>query len=539
MNAQTNISTALASAPRVYSYTRFSTPEQAAGDSKRRQTEGARRWMDRKNAQRTEANLPTLIFDERLALQDLGVSAYRGANVAPESGLGGFLQACREGLVPEGSYLVVESFDRITRMAPFDMMEILSKIVRSGVVIATMNDGQEYDMSRLIRDPMALMVALMVSWRAHEESKVKGQRLSAAWEEKRRRVRSGKDRKLTAKGPAWLRWEGECWVERKPHADTVRRIYKMALEGTGEHKTAELLNSEGVPVMGRGKMWHRSTVSKVLRSAAVIGTLVPGKIDYSSGKKRRLLEEPILNAFPSVVSEADWLAVRALKDGKTPAVRGRGASTKLANLFAGLATCPDCGARMTRVMKGSGKKGGKPKLVCTAAKAGAAPHGYLSVPLEDVETAFLGSWQSLLAEIPVGVAGGALDSECENLAAVIAVTVDQLEEASARLEREPSSAFASQVRGLTAALASYRADLERLEHERAMADHGLAAARAGSLPDVLLDDEGRPIPEPERGRVNAVLRSVFEGVVIDHHAGVLRFRWRQGGEATIRYCWIN
>ena len=28
-------------APRVYSYTRFSTPEQAQGDSLRRQTEGA------------------------------------------------------------------------------------------------------------------------------------------------------------------------------------------------------------------------------------------------------------------------------------------------------------------------------------------------------------------------------------------------------------------------------------------------------------------------------------------------------------------
>jgi len=539
MNAQTKIATAALEAPRVYSYTRFSTPEQAAGDSKRRQAAGARRWMDRKNAERLRDGLPALVFDERLSLSDLGVSAYRGANTGQDAGLGGFLHACREGLVPCGSYLVVESLDRISRQTPRKVSRLLDDIVEAGVVIATLSDGQEYDEQRLDNDPTALLIALMVSWRAHEESKVKGQRLSAAWEEKRKRVRSGKDRKLTAKGPAWLRWEGEHWVEREPHADTVRRIYKMALEGIGEHKTAELLNSEGVPVMGRGKMWHRSTVSKVLRSAAVIGTLVPGKIDYSSGKKRRLLEEPILNAFPSVVSEADWLAVRALKDGKTPAVRGRGASTKLANLFAGLATCPDCGARMTRVMKGSGKKGGKPKLVCTAAKAGAAPHGYLSVPLEDVETAFLGSWQSLLAEIPVGVVGGALDSECENLAAVIAVTVDQLEETSARLEREPSSAFASQIRGLTAALASYRSDLERLEHERAMADHGLAAARAGSLPDVLLDDEGRPIPEPERGRVNAVLRSVFEGVVIDHHAGVMRFRWRQGGEATIRYCWIN
>jgi hypothetical protein len=34
---------------------------------------------------------------------------------------------------------------------------------------------------------------------------------------------------------------------------------------------------------------------------------------------------------------------------------------------------------MTRVMKGSGIKGGRPKLVCTKAKAGKEKH-YVSVP---------------------------------------------------------------------------------------------------------------------------------------------------------------
>lgn len=539
MNAQTNILSTPLEAPRVYSYTRFSTPEQAAGDSKRRQAEGAHRWMDRKNAERLREGMPALVFDERLSLSDLGVSAYRGANTGQDAGLGGFLQACREGLVPSGSYLVVESLDRLSRQPPRKVSRLIDDIVDAGVVIATLSDEQEFDAERLDNDPTAFLITHLVAIRAHEESKVKGQRLSAAWEEKRKRVRAGKDVKLTAKGPAWLEWNGSEWVEREPHADTVRRIYKMALDGVGEHKTAELLNVEGVPVMGRGKMWHRSTVAKVLRSSAAIGTLVPGKVDYTTGKKQRLLEEPILDAFPAVVSNADWLAVRALKDGKAPAVRGRGAATPLANLFAGLATCPDCGARMTRVMKGSRKKGGKPKLVCTAAKAGAASHGYHSVPLGIVEQAFLSSWQSLLAEVPVGDAGGALDAECENLAAVITVTEDQLEDASARLARNPSSAVASQVRALTVALASYRADLEHLEQQRAMADHGLAIARAGSLAEVLLDEEGNTVAEIERGPVNAVLRSTFEGVVIDHREGLLRFRWRQGGEAAIRYAWAN
>ena len=295
-------------APRVYSYTRFSTPEQAEGDSKRRQSEGARRWMERKNAERTRELLPPLAFDERLNLTDLGVSAFRGANVGEDKGLGGFLLACRMGLIPAGSYLVVESLDRVSRMTPRRVSRILDDIVDAGVVIATLSDGQEYDAERLDSDPTALLIALIVSWRAHEESKVKGQRLSAAWAEKRQRVRDGRDAKLTSKGPSWLQWTPSGWQEHPTNADTVRRIFRMTLEGIGEHKIAQELNAQAVPVMGRGKMWHRSTIAKVLRSPSVIGTLLPGRMDHSEGRKVRKLEQPIAGAFPAVVSIADWTA---------------------------------------------------------------------------------------------------------------------------------------------------------------------------------------------------------------------------------------
>ncbi|MFY8194804.1 MAG: recombinase family protein, partial [Novosphingobium sp.] len=285
-------------APRVYSYTRFSTPEQAQGDSLRRQSEGARRWTERKTAERLQAGQPPLCLDETLRMHDLGVSAFRGANVADGSELGAFLFACRQGLVPLGSYLLVESLDRVSRMTPRKVQRVLDDIVEAGVTIVTLNDGQEYDEHRLDNDPTALLIALMVSWRAHEESKTKALRLTEAWKEKRRRVREGVDAKLTAKGPAWLRWDGEAWKEKPEHADTVRRIYRLTISGTGEHRIAALLNSEAVPVMGRGKMWHRSSVSKILRNPAAIGTLVPGRMEYVKGKSQRCLEPPIAGAYP-------------------------------------------------------------------------------------------------------------------------------------------------------------------------------------------------------------------------------------------------
>lgn len=521
-------------APRVYSYTRFSTPEQAQGDSFRRQTDGAHKWTERKNVQRESLGLPPVALDHKLNLSDLGVSAYRGANVEGDSALGGFLFACRQGLIPEGSYLLVESLDRISRMTPRRVQRVLDDVVDAGVTIATLNDGQEYDRTRLDNDPTALLIALMVSWRAHEESKVKGQRLAAAWLEKRRKVRAGETVKLTAKGPSWLQWTPEGWAERQPHADTVRRVYELTRSGMGEHKIAQTFNEERVPVMGRGAMWHRSTISKLLRSPSVIGTLIPGHMDFSDGRKVRQPEQAIPGVFPAVVSDADWLAVRALKDGKAPAVRGRGAVAPLSNVFSGLARCPECGAAMTRVFKGSGPKGGKPKLVCTRAKAGAAPHPYRSVCLETLQRAFQQSWQALLAEIPAGEAGGSLDAECANFAAVIAATEDELERLSDLCIKFPSESLAGRLRIKEAELRTHRADLSRLEDERAMVDHGLTTARVSALAEAMSGEDGDNL---DIGRVNAVLRTLFEGVTVDYLTGFLCFHWRQGGASTVMYEW--
>lgn len=181
--------------PNVYSYTRFSTPEQAAGDSYRRQSEAAAKWAKERG----------LVLDEKLALSDEGVSAFRGANTAEDAGLGRFLYACREGLIDPGSYLIVENLDRISRADPFDAQAQFMEIVRNRVTIVTLQDGQEYSRERMTAEPWALMAAFMVAVRAHEESKTKGRRVAAAWAEKRRRVRDGTDPMLTGRAPPWLR----------------------------------------------------------------------------------------------------------------------------------------------------------------------------------------------------------------------------------------------------------------------------------------------------------------------------------------------
>src|ERR1700758_3230486 len=114
-------------APKAYSYLRFSTPEQAKGDSLRRQTALADDYAKRHG----------LTLDTELNMRDLGVSAFRGDNA--QAALGAFLQAVRDGLVPSGSLLLVEALDRVSRQSARKAVRILEDIVEAGITVVTLN----------------------------------------------------------------------------------------------------------------------------------------------------------------------------------------------------------------------------------------------------------------------------------------------------------------------------------------------------------------------------------------------------------------
>src|SRR5580693_3764849 len=95
--------------PLAYSYVRMSSPEQLKGHSRRRQVQITRDLATKYNLDLADEN----------ELQDLGVSAYRGANVR-EGALGRFLEAVKGNQVPKGSYLLLESLDRFSRQKPLE-----------------------------------------------------------------------------------------------------------------------------------------------------------------------------------------------------------------------------------------------------------------------------------------------------------------------------------------------------------------------------------------------------------------------------------
>src|SRR4051794_7179131 len=91
----------------AYSYIRFSSPQQAEGDSLRRQHELRDAWLKRSGAR----------LDTSLTLRDEGVSGFTGSHrTNPDRhALAAFLDLVKKGRIPQGSFLVVESLDRLSR----------------------------------------------------------------------------------------------------------------------------------------------------------------------------------------------------------------------------------------------------------------------------------------------------------------------------------------------------------------------------------------------------------------------------------------
>ena len=343
--------------PSAYSYLRFSTADQIQGDSFRRQTELARAWC-------SKHSIP-LVENYR----DLGISAFRGKN-ADSGALKAFLSRVENGLIKPGSYLIVESLDRLSRTDITYALQLFLGLINAGVVVVTLADERIYDREKINDGNFTdLIISLTILSRANEESRMKSSRVSAAWAAKR--DRAGQE-KLTKICPTWLRLSDDrkTFMPIKERVAVVRRIFELAATGMGQNKIAKTLNTGEVPTLRGGSRWHISSVKKILDSRAVIGEFQPGKM--VNGKRQML--EPIPDYFPAIVPMEVYATVRRIRNTR-PSYRGRGKT----NPFAGIVFNAMTGNKMIRLSKGTDQN--YVYLVDSAAPVGAAP--YISWRFDD------------------------------------------------------------------------------------------------------------------------------------------------------------
>lgn len=329
----------------------MSTDLQLEGDSLRRQLDAS--------ASYAAANGLDLI-DESL-LQDIGISAFKGANIA-EGALGLFLDAAKTGKIPAGSFLLVESLDRLSRQEVSKSLNIFLSIINAGVNIVTLADNRVYTTQKT--ELVDLVTSLVIMSRAHEESQTKSRRVGAAWAHKRANANV---KPLTALCPAWLklsedRSKYEIVASR---ASTVQRIFQEAASGLGGYLITRRLNGQNVQPFTETQGWQSSYIAKLLNSRAAIGEFQPHKL--INGK--RVPDGPaISNYFPAVVEEELFYRVQQGRRERLSSGAGR-KGQYFSNLFSGLAKCAYCHSSMLFENKGHPPKGAN-FLVCSGAKRG-------------------------------------------------------------------------------------------------------------------------------------------------------------------------
>jgi len=492
--------------PRAYSYVRFSTPDQMKGDS-----------LDRQTRQATEyASAHGLDLDTSLTFRDLGISGYHGAN-AERGSLADFRFGVQKGDIAPGSWLLIENFDRLSRMDPWSVLPIFQEIINAGIIIVTLQDRKVWNREEMRSNPLRIMESIIVMMRAHEESAVKSARLLSVYERKRQRATNGE--LFTRRLPAWLEWDDDRkqLKVREGRGEIVRAIFAKAIEGWGLSKIARWLNDQHTPTWGDAQEWDKSYVKKILTNPVVIGTFTPHQQrPDNNGKRRRTPVGSIIeNYFPAVVEQEmfDTVALRFA----TTAVRGRHANREVRSLFAGVLRCSRCGSTVSRAVKGE-----HVYLACAKAYSiGTHPFRTIRYPL--VEKLFRQRATGIIKDAP-----RTSDEDLEEQIRQRRVSADALEVLGDELVQElldhKSEAVRRKLHEAEVELEKARDELRTLIARRDALDPKRVERRLQALSAAL---KRRPF---DVAAANAAMRQAIRKIVLDAEHGELAIYWQHAAD---------
>lgn len=350
----TKTAAAAAAAPVAYSYVRFSHGRQKNGDSLRRQLALSREYADKHG-----------LHLQELTYQDLGLSAFRGANIE-RGALAAFIKAVEDGSIRPGSYLLVENFDRLSRAEVHIALQLLLRLVSAGIFVVTLMDGKVWN-EQTVADTTNLLVTIIYMGRAHDESLRRSTRIRDVHQAKRDR----RDPAIFGQGPAWVtrKPDGSGWDVKPGMADTIRRVFELSIQGVGSTAIARRANAEGWVAPAKVARWNTTLPNKLLRNRAVLGEYEP---NVMVGSKRVSTGELWTDYYPRIVDDDTFLKAQAAAHNRRNLPSRRDAGYH--NVLQGLAFCGHCGQTLLRKRK-SGQKNaqGYAQYICSAKNCGETP----------------------------------------------------------------------------------------------------------------------------------------------------------------------
>ena len=345
-----------------FSYIRFSSSKQAAGDSLRRQMEIAPRVAREKG----------WILRDDLCITNPALSAYKGMNIAAIESI---IKAAQDGKIPEGTVMILEALDRAWRTEIDIAFEMFRRLLKAGIEIYIDKSGRHITKADLA-NPMSLMLTIVELDAGFQYSAKLSDRVGKAWRQKKARAADGVV--MSTMIPAWLdadRVNNKITPNEK--AAIVKRIFTSYANGKGIRTIMRELNADKIAPFGKGKQnkdgcWSSTHIRRTLTSRTVLGEYQPCRYQ---GRKRNPEGEPVTDYYPAIIEPALFYKVQEklarkqvnAKTGKLTHGHVSGPKGNATNLFTGLAKC-FCGAAMH--IKKNGGKYPYSSLVCANALRG-------------------------------------------------------------------------------------------------------------------------------------------------------------------------
>lgn len=303
----------------AYSYIRFSSKKQEQGDSVRRQTELAEQYAHANNLILSDKNF-----------QDLGISAFKEEN---RPSLGDMLEAIEKGQIEQGSTIIIESLDRLSRRGIDVTQQIIKSILQNNVFIASLVDGLLLNREST-NDLVSVIRIALAADLAYKESEKKSQRLRETKGQQRQRALNGEV--INKILPFWLERKQNKFVF-SDKLDTVKRIIELRRKGLGTNKIAKTLNNEGYKPL-RSAGWNHTTIGKTINSVALYGAY---QTSETTKDRKIILLDIVEDYYPAVISKEEFMLLQSDQKQNKPGYKSEH------NAFAGILK-HECGGALVR-----------------------------------------------------------------------------------------------------------------------------------------------------------------------------------------------
>ncbi|WP_039660878.1 recombinase family protein [Pantoea sp. MBLJ3] len=339
----------------AFSYVRFSTKSQATGTSLERQLNASKLFCQQHNLELSSKGY-----------NDLGISGFKNVK-RPE--LDQMLEAIQSGVIPSGSYILIEAIDRLSRKGISHTQDVLKSILLHDIKVAFVGEdaktlaGQILNKNSLNDLSSVILVALAADL-AHKESLRKSKLIKAAKAIIREKAQQGK--KIRGHTMFWIDWsESNNKFVLNDKKSIIKEIVKLRLAGNGPRKIATVLNEQQIPSPS-GKQWNHMTVKVALRSPTLYGAYQTHQIIEGKAVPDILIKDH----YPAITNYETYLQ---LQSDSSKANKGKPSK---ANPFSGILKC-SCGHGMNfskKVMVYKDKPHEYEYHFCSASTEGRCPN---------------------------------------------------------------------------------------------------------------------------------------------------------------------